>query len=159
MRSLFSLLAVFAAAVALVVLGRVNAGYVLFVYPPWRVEFTMLAFAIAAVACFLILYALVRLLGQAVSLPTTVRAYRARRRRDRAHGALASAPEHSRREPRRRGAPRDAEEDDARRDHDRSGRRALLERLSVPRARNERAGVPADGVLHGAYERAEARRA
>ena len=46
MRSLFWLLAVFAAAVALVVLGRVNAGYVLFVYPPWRVEFTMLAFAI-----------------------------------------------------------------------------------------------------------------
>src|SRR5438067_2070764 len=91
MRSLFWLLAVFAAAVALVVLGRVNAGYVLFIYPPWRVEFTMLAFAIAAAACFLILYALVRVLGQAVSLPTTVRAYRIRRRRDRAHGALASA--------------------------------------------------------------------
>src|SRR2546421_6605831 len=91
MRSLFWLLAVFAVAVALVVLGRVNAGYVLFVYPPWRVEFTMLAFAIAAAACFFLLYGLLRLLGQAVSLPTTVRAYRVRRRRERAHGALAAA--------------------------------------------------------------------
>src|SRR5690349_1988529 len=69
MRSLFWLLAVFAAAVALVVLGRVNAGYVLFVYPPWRVEFTMLAFAIAAVVSFLLLYGLFRLLGQATALP------------------------------------------------------------------------------------------
>ena len=76
MRSLFWLLAVFAAAVALVVLGRVNAGYVLFVYPPWRVEFTMLAFAIAAAASFFLLYGLFRLVGQAVSLPTSVRAYR-----------------------------------------------------------------------------------
>src|SRR5437868_10128511 len=91
MRSLFWLLAVFAAAVALVVLGRVNAGYVLFVYPPWRVEFTMLAFAIAAAACFFLLHGLLRLLGQALSLPTTVRAYRVRRRRERAHGALAAA--------------------------------------------------------------------
>ena len=91
MRSLFWLLAVFAAAVALVILGRVNAGYVLFVYPPWRVEFTMLAFAIAAVVSFLLLYGLFRLLGQAMALPSTVRTYRARRRRERAHVALAAA--------------------------------------------------------------------
>src|SRR5438045_8905236 len=91
MRSLFWLLAVFAAAVAVVGPGRVNAGYVLFVYPPWRVEFTMLAFAVAAVVSFLLLYGLFRLLGQAVALPSTVRAYRVRRRRDRAHAALAAA--------------------------------------------------------------------
>jgi HemY protein len=91
MRSLFWLLAVFAAAVAIVILGRVDTGYVFFVYPPYRVEMTMLAFAIAAGAGFLVLYALFRLLGHAVSLPATVRAYRARRRRERAHGALAAA--------------------------------------------------------------------
>jgi len=91
MRSLFWLLAVFATAVAFVILGRVDAGYVFFVYPPYRVEMTMLAFAIAAVVGFLALYALFRLLGHAVSLPATVRAYRARRRRERAHGALAAA--------------------------------------------------------------------
>ncbi|HYR34531.1 MAG TPA: heme biosynthesis HemY N-terminal domain-containing protein [Burkholderiales bacterium] len=91
MRSLFWLLAVFAAAVAIVILGRVDAGYVFFVYPPYRVEMTMLAFAIAAVAGFFILYSLFRLVGHAVSLPAMVRAYRARRRRERAHGALAAA--------------------------------------------------------------------
>src|SRR5438105_8704940 len=74
MRSLFWLLAVFAAAVALVILGRVDAGYVLFIFPPYRVELTMLFLAIVAVASFLVLYAVLRLLGQAVALPTMVRA-------------------------------------------------------------------------------------
>ena len=91
MRSLFWLLAVFAAAVALVILGRIDAGYVLLIYPPYRIEVSMLLFAIAAVAAFAALYAALRLLGHAVSLPRYVRAYRARRRRERAHAALASA--------------------------------------------------------------------
>ncbi|HET7365699.1 MAG TPA: heme biosynthesis HemY N-terminal domain-containing protein, partial [Burkholderiales bacterium] len=91
MRSLVWLLAVFAAAVALVILGRVDAGYVFFVYPPYRVEVTMLFFALAALASFAILYAAVRLSGRIMALPATVRAYRARRRRERGHGALAAA--------------------------------------------------------------------
>lgn len=91
MKSLFWLLAVFAAAVALVLLGRIDAGYVLFIYPPYRVEVSMLFFAIAGLAAFLALYAVLRLLGHALSLPAYVRAYRARRRRERAHAALASA--------------------------------------------------------------------
>src|SRR5438105_8230699 len=90
MKSLFWLLAVFAAAVALVILGRIDAGYVLFIYPPYRVEVSLLCFAIALLAAFLVLYALLRLLGHALSLPGYVRAYRARRRRERAHAALAS---------------------------------------------------------------------
>jgi HemY protein len=91
MRSLFWLLAVFAAAVAFVIVGRVDSGYVLFVYPPYRVEVTMLFFTLAAVASFLVLYALLRLLGNVLALPGTVRAYRARRRRERAQAALAAA--------------------------------------------------------------------
>ncbi len=91
MRSLFWLLAVFAAAVALVILGRVDAGYVLFIYPPWRVEVSMLFFAVALLASFFLLHAALRMLRHAVSLPAYVRAYRARRRRERAHAALAGA--------------------------------------------------------------------
>src|SRR5437763_14368385 len=91
MRSLLWLLAVFAAAVALVIVGRVDAGYVLFVYPPYRVEVTMIFFAIAALAAFFLLYGLVRLMSQVMSLPASVRDYRMRRRRERAHGALARA--------------------------------------------------------------------
>src|SRR5213083_1457494 len=91
MRVLFWLLAVFAAAVALVILGRVGAGYVMFVYPPYRVELSLPFFVVASFAGFLLLYAAMRLLGHAVSLPTYVRAYRSRRRRERAHAALAAA--------------------------------------------------------------------
>src|SRR3989442_6895280 len=91
MRVLFWLLAVFAAAVALVILGRVGAGYVMFVYPPYPVELSLLFFFVPGLAGFLLLYAAMRLLGHAVSLPTYVRAYRSRRRRERAHAALAAA--------------------------------------------------------------------
>lgn len=91
MRSLFWLLAVFAAAVALVIVGRVDAGYVLFVYPPYRVEMSMLFFALAALAGFVALYAGVRVAGHALNLPGYVRAFRQRRRRERAHAALAAA--------------------------------------------------------------------
>ena len=91
MRSLFWLVVVSAAAVALVVLARVDSGYVLFFYPPYRVEMSMVFFTVAAAASFVLLYLLVRGLGNAVSLPATVRAWRARRRRERAHAALAAA--------------------------------------------------------------------
>ena len=71
MRSLFWLLVVFAAAVALVLLARVDSGYVLLFYPPWRVEMSMVFFALAALASFLLLYYLFRLLGNALALPAT----------------------------------------------------------------------------------------
>ena len=91
MKSLFWLLAVFAAAVALVLLARVDSGHVLFFYPPWRVEMSMVFFVAAALASFLVLYLLMRMLGNAFALPATVRAWRARRRRERSHIALAAA--------------------------------------------------------------------
>jgi HemY protein len=91
MRSLFWLLAVFAAAVALVVAARVDSGHVLFFYPPWRVEMSMVFFVVAALVSFLVLFLLFRLLGNALALPASVRAWRARRRRERAHTALATA--------------------------------------------------------------------
>jgi HemY protein len=91
MKSLLWLLAVFAAAVALVIIGRVDTGYALFVYPPYRVEMSMLFFAVVALAVFLLLYGGFRLLSNVLSLPTYVRSWRLRRRRERAHAALAAA--------------------------------------------------------------------
>ena len=91
MKSLLWLLAVFAAAVALVILGRVESGYVLFIYPPYRVETSLLFFVIVLAVLFIALYALVRLAGSAIALPASVRAYRARRRNERANAALAAA--------------------------------------------------------------------
>jgi HemY protein len=91
MRSLFWLLAVFAAAVALVLLGRIDAGYAMLVYPPWRVEMSMVLFAVAVLALFALFYAGLRLARHTLALPTYVSAYRARRRRERAHAALSQA--------------------------------------------------------------------
>ena len=91
MKSLFWLLAVFAGAVALVLLARVDSGHVMFFYPPWRVEMSMVFFVAAAAASFVALYFLFRLVGRALALPATVSAWRARRSRERAHSALAAA--------------------------------------------------------------------
>jgi HemY protein len=77
--------------VALVLRARVDAGHVLFFYPPWRVEMSMAFFVAAALVSFVALYYLLRLIGNALALPATVRAWRARRRRERAHTALAAA--------------------------------------------------------------------
>jgi HemY protein len=91
MKSLVWLILVFALAVGLVLFARVDSGHVLFYYPPYRVEMSMVFFAAAAAASFVGLYFLLRLLGGALGLPATVRAWRARRSRDRAHTALAAA--------------------------------------------------------------------
>ena len=91
MRALFWLLAVFAAAVALVVFGRVDDGYALFVYPPYRVEISLLLFVVLLLAAFAVLYVAARLVLHVLALPVHVRGFRERRRRDRAQAALAGA--------------------------------------------------------------------
>jgi len=91
MKSLFWLVIVFGAAAALAVFGRTNEGYALVVYPPWRVEVSLLLGIVALLLVFALLYAVTRLVHRAVELPSQVRAYRERRSRERAQGALAAA--------------------------------------------------------------------
>ena len=91
MKSLFWLVIVFAAAAALAVFGRTNEGYALVVYPPWRVEVSLLLGIVALLLVFALLYAVTRVVHRAVELPSQVRAYRERRSRERAQGALAAA--------------------------------------------------------------------
>ena len=91
MRSLFWLAAVFAVAVAIAILGRMHEGLVLLVLPPWRVELSLLLFALALLAGFALLYGALRLLGRTLALPAQVRAYRERRRHERADRALTAA--------------------------------------------------------------------
>ena len=89
-RALIWLVAVFAAAVALALAGRVGEGVVVLVYPPWRVEVSLLLAVLALLALFALLYLGTRLAGHTLALPGQVRAFRERRRRERAHAALAS---------------------------------------------------------------------
>jgi HemY protein len=91
MRALFWLLAVFAAAVALALAGRVGDGYVLFVYPPWRIEASLLLFVLALAAAFAVAYLAARLIGHTLALPSQVRAFRERRKREHAQSALTAA--------------------------------------------------------------------
>jgi len=91
MRGLFWLLAVFAAAVALALAGRLGEGYVLVVYPPWRVEISLLLSVLALTAAFAVAYLAVRLISHTLALPAQVRAFRERRKREQAQSALADA--------------------------------------------------------------------
>ncbi|MEW6690203.1 MAG: heme biosynthesis HemY N-terminal domain-containing protein [Pseudomonadota bacterium] len=91
MRPLLWLIAVFAAAVALALAGRVSEGYVVLAYPPWRVEVSLLLAVLALAALFALLYAATRLVAHTLGLPGQVRAFRERRRREHAQAALASA--------------------------------------------------------------------
>ncbi|MGQ0509717.1 MAG: heme biosynthesis HemY N-terminal domain-containing protein [Betaproteobacteria bacterium] len=91
MRGLFWLVAVFAAAVALAVVGRVSEGVVVLVVPPWRIEVSLVLFSAALMAGFAVLYLSLRLVRHTFALPAQVRAYRERRRRDQAQLALAAA--------------------------------------------------------------------
>jgi HemY protein len=91
MRTLFWLLAVFAAAAALAVAARLDQGYVQFAYAQWRIEMSLLMFGVLAALAFIALYALLRLLRHTFALPAYVREFWRRRRRDRAQAALADA--------------------------------------------------------------------
>ncbi len=88
MRALFWLLAVFACAVALAIIGRGNDGYALFVYPPWRVELSLIFFFVLFAAAFAVVYLLARLLHHTLHLPVHVRSYRERMRTAKARDAL-----------------------------------------------------------------------
>jgi len=91
MRGLVWIVVVFAAAVALALYGRVDRGYVIFYYPPYRVDISLLFFVLAALAAFALLHAALRATGYVFALPGAVRAHRARKRAERAQAALVSS--------------------------------------------------------------------
>lgn len=78
MKFLFWLLGLFALAVA-VTLAAHNPGYLLLVYPPYRVEMSLSLFVVALVAVFVAGYLLIRLAAAALNLPAYVRRFRKER--------------------------------------------------------------------------------
>ncbi len=91
MKALVWLLLAFAAAAAIAIVGRGSDGYALFVYPPWRMELSLILFGVLCVMAFAALYLFARLVHHTLSLPVHVRKYRERRRKELALTALASA--------------------------------------------------------------------
>src|SRR5690606_24251473 len=82
MKALVWLLVAFAAAVAIAIVGRASDGYALFVYPPWRVEVSLVLLGVLLAAAFVLMYVVVRLVHHTLALPVHVRAYRERRRQE-----------------------------------------------------------------------------
>ncbi len=74
MRWLISLLIVGVLAVALAMAGRYDPGYVVLVYPPWRMEISFISFVLLVVALVVGGVMLLRLAALTLSLP----AHRAR---------------------------------------------------------------------------------
>jgi HemY protein len=87
MRGLLWLIILLGGAVA-VAFGARPAGYVLIVYPPYRIELTLALFAVALAIAFFALYVVLRIAAQTLRLPREIRALTLRRRRNKARGAL-----------------------------------------------------------------------
>lgn len=84
MKGLFWLLVLFALAVAVALGARLNDGYVLLVFPPYRAEVSLNLFVLALLALFVLLYGALRTLAATFGLPQRVRKYRERGRREKA---------------------------------------------------------------------------
>ena len=82
-------LALFAVVVALA--GRYGSGYVVMVMPPWRVELSVMLFAIIIAVAFAATYAFLRFAGWVYRLRRVLRAKRKERQRNKSRIALYSS--------------------------------------------------------------------
>jgi len=90
MKFLFWLLAIFAAAVALALTAK-NPGYVLLVYPPYRIELSLTLFALGLLALLVLAYFSSRLVIAVLRLPNQVRTYREQRALSKGRAAMMEA--------------------------------------------------------------------
>jgi HemY protein len=90
MKFLLWLLALFTAAVA-VALTVKNPGYVLLVYPPYRIELSLTLFILGLVALLVFTYFALRLVVAVLRLPNQVRTYREQREQSKGRAAMMDA--------------------------------------------------------------------
>lgn len=79
MKAILWLLLLFSTAVGFALAALHHSGYVVMVYPPWRVEMALSFFIVLLLAGLGVFYLLVRLAIGTLNLPATVRAYHTRR--------------------------------------------------------------------------------
>ena len=91
MRWVFWILGLFALAVALALALRLNTGYALLVWPPYRVELSLNLALLLLATGFAVVYLLLRFIFGALGLPAQVRDFRERRRREKARSMLLEA--------------------------------------------------------------------
>ena len=91
MKGLFWILALFGLAVGFSIAGKYDPGYVLLVYPPYRIELSLLLFVLFVLAGFVVAYGVARLAVNTLQLPRYVRDFRQRQREGKARTALLEA--------------------------------------------------------------------
>ena len=91
MRGLFWLLGLFAVAVGLSLVARYNEGYVLFFYPPYRIELSLTFFVLVLMLMLMMLYGIGHLFHLMINFPERVRAYRAAQARKAGQAAFNAA--------------------------------------------------------------------
>lgn len=91
MRAGLWILALFALAVALTLSARLDQGYVIIVYPPWRMELSFMLALLLLAGMLGLLYGMLRLAGIALNLSGDLRAWRLRKRESRADQAFFDA--------------------------------------------------------------------
>lgn len=91
MRAILWIVGLFALAVALSLLARLDQGYVIVVFPPWRLELSFLLTVVLLLGGFALAGFLLHLARTALRLPEDLRAWRRRRHRERADQALLEA--------------------------------------------------------------------
>lgn len=91
MRAAFWLLALFALAVAVTLVARLDQGYVVVVFPPWRLEMSFLLTVVLLAGGFVLVSFLLHLARTALRLPEDLRAWRRHRHQAAADQALLDA--------------------------------------------------------------------
>lgn len=91
MRAAFWLLALFALAVAITLIARLDQGYVIVVFPPWRLEMSFLLTVVLLAGGFVLVSFLLHLSRTALRLPEDLRAWRRHRHQTAADHALLDA--------------------------------------------------------------------
>lgn len=90
MKFLFWLLALFTAAVAVALTAK-NPGYVLLVYPPYRIELSLTLFVLSLLALLVFTYFSARLVTAVLRLPNYVRTFREQRALSKGRAAMMEA--------------------------------------------------------------------
>jgi HemY protein len=90
-RGLMWVLAVFALAVGLSLAARLNDGYAILVFPPYRAELSLNLAILLVLAGFTVGYLLLRVVVHTLRLPLHVRNFRLRRRSERGQAATLAA--------------------------------------------------------------------
>lgn len=91
MRAVLWILFLFALAVAFTLVARLDQGYVIIVYPPWRMEFSFMLALLLLAAFAALAYVGLRLVSVALNLSGDLRAWREKKRKSKADQALLDA--------------------------------------------------------------------